>query len=256
MTSERLVQELLKNYDDESKESMMSIASLIDDMTEGEPCIVSNIYDTKITSNVQNNIHLSSFVNSSIIAQCTICVKEECKSCSNKETDCPFYKECNTIEEFMKKNGLNYQDIQLYIDKKIYPKNVDNQEFEEFIKTFPFDKNMYKVELVMTGASGFGKVALYTALNHLNSDKDGVVFLSVWKKNAEFLKKYYKKIGFEMYNEELGKMRVLSLKTLLSRLSTEDLPDSFIEVYNTSEPHQIYKSLLTSRKNTKRFKSS
>ncbi len=257
MSSESLVKELLKHYDKESVKSMSSIASMIDDMREDEECIVSNIYETNITNKFHNNIHLSSFTNSTIIAQCTVCVKDECRSCSNKETDCPLYEECDKIDEFMKKNGLEYDDIKLFMDTRTYPQNVDEKIFDEFMKTYSFfDRNMYKVELVMTGGSGFGKVALYTALNHLNNDNDGIVFLSIWKKNEEFLKKYYEKIGFEFYNEKLGKMRVLSLKTLLSRLSTEQFPDSFAEIYNTLEPHNIFKCLITSRKNIKRSRNS
>ena len=253
MSSEDLVEELLKHYDSESIKSIKSIASMIDDMKEDEPCIVSNVYRADITNTTQNNISLSLFENSPIIAQCTVCSKVECKTCSSKETDCPLYGECNTIEEFVKKNGLMYEDIKRFIEKKIYPQNVDKDSFDEFMKTSSlFEKEMYKVELVMTGAPGFGKVALYTALNHLKGDNDGIVFLSMWKNNKEFLEKYYEKIGFETYNKDFGKMRILSLKNLLSRLSTEQLPDSFAEIHNTLEPYKVFRCLLKSRQHLKR----
>tara|TARA_B100001989_G_C24549527_1_gene473317 strand:+ start:3661 stop:4443 length:783 start_codon:yes stop_codon:yes gene_type:complete len=254
---ERLVKELLKHYDAESIQSISSIATMIDDMREDEPCVVSNVYETNITNKTHNNIYLNSFTNSSVIAQCTVCIKDECRSCSTKETDCPLHEECKSIEKFMEKNSLKYEDIKLFIDEKIYPQNVDIEQFEEFMKTYSLlEKNMFKIELVMTGGSGFGKVALYTALNHLNDDKDAIVFLSVWKKNKDFLEKYYEKIGFESYNTEFGKMRILSLKTLLSKLSTEQFPDSFVEIYNTLEPHKIFKCLVTSRRNMKRSRTS
>ena len=251
--SETLVKTLLKNYDPESIQSMSSIASMINDMREDEPCVVSNVYDTNINSKIHNNIHLNYFTNSSIIAQCTVCRKDECRSCSTKETDCPLYEECDAIEKFMTKHGLKYEDIKLFVDEKKYPENIDAHAFDDFMASYSFfEKNMYKIELVMTGGSGFGKVALYTALNHLNDDEDAIVFLSVWKKNKEFLKKYYEKMGFETYHEEMGKMRILSLKTLLSKLSTEYFPDSFVEIYDTLEPRQIFKCLVTSRRGMKR----
>ena len=254
---ESLVKELLKHYDAESIQSISSIATMIDDMREDEPCVVSNVYETSITNKIHNNIYLNSFTNSSVIAQCTVCIKDECRSCSTKETDCPLYEECGAIEKFMKENSLKYEDIKLFIDENIYPQNIDTKKFEEFMKTYSlFEKNMYKIELVMAGGSGFGKVALYTALNHLDNEKDAIVFLSVWKKNESFLKKYYEKIGFELYNTEFGKMRIMSLKTLLSKLSTEQFPDSFVELYNTLEPHKIFKCLVTSRKDMKRPRTS
>ncbi len=84
MSSEDLVEESLKHYDRESIKSIKSIASMIYDMKEDEPCIVSNVYRVNITSTPQNNIILSSFESSPIVAQCTVCSKD--KSCSNKET--------------------------------------------------------------------------------------------------------------------------------------------------------------------------
>ena len=60
MSSEDLVEELLKHYDDESIKSIKSIASMMDDMKEDEPCILSNVSRVDITNKTQNNIILSS----------------------------------------------------------------------------------------------------------------------------------------------------------------------------------------------------
>lgn len=255
MNSEDLVAKLLSHSDD--YKSMASFAKLLDGMKEDEPCVVSNVYEvTSLNRKVHNNIICDSFENSEIIAQCTICRKDDCKMCGSSmhDDDCPMNDACSAIEAFIKKYALTYEDIQSFIEHKVYP-DMDRQTFVQFMKTYPLDKHMYKVELVMTGAPGlgFGKVALYSALKHMNDKdgNDGVVFLSVWKKST-FLKKYYNRLGFEAYNENDDKMRVLSLNALLSRLSTKPLPDAFVHTYNTLEPNVVVKTLLSARPSLKR----
>ena len=94
---EQLVKKLLKHYNEKEIESITSIASMVDDMREDEPCIVSNVYETNVIKQTHNNIYLNSFTNLSVIAQCTVCIKDECRSCSTKEPDCPLYEECDSI---------------------------------------------------------------------------------------------------------------------------------------------------------------